>query len=150
MAALLAGQSTLSLATTNASGQPYITPLFYYFVEKEFSLCWLSEGDTQHSRNLARSPEAAVAVYRHTERWQEICGVQMTGRAVRIEDRALRKAIVAAYMKRFNLGTIFRLAISRCTLYAFRPDWIRYLDNSKHFGYKFELRLPPEAGGAQH
>ena len=150
VAALLAAQSTLSLATTNENGQAYVTPLFYYFVEPEFALCWLSSADSQHSRNLARNSAAAVTVYRQTEKWQEICGVQMTGQAVRIEDRARRKTIVAGYMKRFHLGTIFRLAISRSVLYAFRPAWIRYLDNSKRFGYKTELTLPPEGNDAPH
>jgi len=56
--------------------------------------------------------------------------------------RARRRPIAELYTERFQLGTLFQLGISRSTLFCFRPSWIRYIDNSKRFGYKFEISLP--------
>ena len=30
--------------------------------------------------------------------------------------------------------------MSRSTLYCFQPDWVRYIDNSRRFGYRFRCR----------
>ena len=32
--------------------------------------------------------------------------------------------------------------MARSALYVFRPCWIRYLDNTRHFGFKFETDFP--------
>jgi uncharacterized protein YhbP (UPF0306 family) len=65
----------------------------------------------------------------------------MRGLATAITEHDSRSALIKMYCERFQLGTVFRLAISQCTLYAFRPDFIRYIDNSLHFGFRFEIEL---------
>jgi uncharacterized protein YhbP (UPF0306 family) len=50
-----------------------------------------------------------------------------------------RRPIAEAYVERFRLGTLFRAAMVRSSLYAFRPRWVRYIDNSRGFGFRFEL-----------
>jgi hypothetical protein len=32
-------------------------------------------------------------------------------------------------------------AMTRSRLYVFEPSWVRYIDNSRRFGYRFEVRL---------
>ena len=115
-----------------------MAPLFYV-VDDELNLYWLSSANSTHSCNLNRSPVASAAVYRHTEKWKEICGVQMRGRVEVIADPERRSALVKEYCTRFNLGSVLRLAIGRATLYQFQPEWFRYLDNSKRLGYRFEV-----------
>jgi hypothetical protein len=39
------------------------------------------------------------------------------------------------------LGVLFKAAISQCSLYALRPVFFRYIDNSRVFGHKFEITL---------
>jgi uncharacterized protein YhbP (UPF0306 family) len=138
IAALLRGQSTLALATTDEQGRPCVAPLFY-LVDDELSIFWLSSETSQHSVNLARVPRASATVYRHAESWKEICGVQMHGAVTVITDQMRRKAQINLYCERFQLETVFRLVISRCALFAFTPDFFRYIDNSKWFGKKIEL-----------
>jgi len=138
VARLLASQTTLSLATTNADGTSYVTPLFYLSGDG-LTLCWFSSFSSRHSRNLRRQPAAAITVYRPTEKWREIRGVQMRGVASMVTDPERISAITAAYGARFRLGPALRRALARSRLYEFRPEWIRYLDNSKRFGYRFEL-----------
>jgi uncharacterized protein YhbP (UPF0306 family) len=138
VAALLGEQSTLSLATTGPDGEACVAPLFY--IEDEgLTLYWLSSENSAHSINLTRTPRAAAAVYRDTADWKKICGVQMRGTTSRIEDSVRRHALIEVYCERFKLGSILRVAIRRSVLYAFQPEHLRYIDNAKGFGYKFEL-----------
>jgi uncharacterized protein YhbP (UPF0306 family) len=145
VAAFLKSQSTLSLATTAGDGTPHVAPLFY-FADDDLRLYWLSSASSLHSRNLKRSPRASVSIYAPTERWQEIRGVQMRGAVAIITARSTRSEIVEAYCSRFHLEPHFQPAIARSRLYRFQPEWIRYLDNSKRFGYKFELRVKAPLG----
>ena len=145
VAALLKSQSTLALATTAVDGSPQIAPLFY-LADQALNLYWLSSARSLHSRNLERCPSAAIAVYRPAEAWKEICGVQMRGAVAVIAASTERRQIVEAYSERFKLSPLFHARIARSRLYRFQPEWVRYLDNSKGFGYKFEFSVEAEAG----
>jgi uncharacterized protein YhbP (UPF0306 family) len=138
ISALLRAQSTLALATADQDGVPSVAPLFY-ILDEDLNLYWLSSQSSRHSRNLAINPVASATVYRQTENWKEICGVQMRGTIQTIADPAQRAQFIGAYCQRFNLGSVLRLAIRRSTLYRFHPQWFRYIDNSVRFGYAFEL-----------
>jgi uncharacterized protein YhbP (UPF0306 family) len=137
--ALLREESTLSLATADEHGEASVAPLFY--IIDNLSLFWHSAETSLHSENLKRTDRAAAAIYRHTENWNEIRGVQMRGLVTAITERTRRDALIVAYCERFKLGTVFKEAIDRCILYEFRPYFFRYIDNSRHFGYKFEIML---------
>jgi len=139
---LLRSQSTLTLCTADADGRPHAAPLFYWAGD-DLQLFWFSSPASIHSRNIAFEPRAAVAVYVPTEDWKEICGVQMRGVVSKVTDRALRREVSRAYRDRFRLGNVFRVAIAKSALYRFCPEWIRYLDNTKHFGFKVEITIPP-------
>ena len=45
--------------------------------------------------------------------------------------------------ERFGLNEVLRAAMTRSRLYVFEPNWVRYIDNSRRFGYKFEVRIAP-------
>ncbi len=143
IAALLREQTTLSLATAGQDGQACVAPLFY-IVDKELSLYWLSSESSLHSLNLDRTPRAAATVYSGTEDWREICGVQMRGAVSKVTDPKRRATLIRAYCERFKLGRLLRLAVRQSALYAFQPDYFRYIDNARGFGFKFELTRQPE------
>lgn len=149
IAALLRQESTLALATVDEHGEPCIAPLFY-IAGVDLSMFWLSSPSSLHSRNLERARCASATVYRHAEKWKDIRGVQMRGSIAVVTEPARRKALIKLYCERFQLGSVFRLAIGRSRLYEFRPTSIRYLDNSKRFGYTFEVTIgadDPEQSG---
>ena len=135
---LLRKQSTLALSTTDEVGQACVAPLFY-LADEDLNLYWLSSATSLHSVNLIRVPTAAATVYRDVHSWKEICGVQMRGTVTVVTDKKRRREVINAYCQRFQLGTLFRLPISRCDLFAYRPEFIRYIDNSRKFGSKIEL-----------
>ena len=140
IAALLREQSTLALATTDEQGQACVAPL-YYIVDEELTLYWLSSETSLHSENLKRVPSAAATIYRQTENWKEIRGVQLRGQVTVIADPGRRRALIKTYCERFQLGVLFKTAISQCSLYALRPVFFRYIDNSRAFGHQFEIVL---------
>ncbi len=139
VADLLKTQSTLALATSAAGGSPRIAPLFY--LPDGLALYWFSSPSSVHSRNLRKNSAAAVAVYRPTAQWREIRGVQMRGAVSVIAGARERQAVEKAYAARFRLGTRFAAELARSRLYVFRPNWVRYLDNSRRAGYKIERSL---------
>jgi uncharacterized protein YhbP (UPF0306 family) len=143
IAALLHDQTTLSLATSGEDGEPCIAPLFY-IVDEQLTLYWLSSESSLHSRNLIRSPRAAATVYSSAHTWKEIRGVQMRGLVSQVTEPVRRRALVKAYCARFKLGRVFRLAIQQSTLFALQPEFIRYIDNARGFGCKFELTRQAE------
>jgi uncharacterized protein YhbP (UPF0306 family) len=146
LATLLREENTLALATVDEQGEVSVAPLFY-LVDERLHLFWLSSPTSLHSRNLKKAPQAAATVYRHTESWNDIRGVQMRGLVTVITDRTRRRLLIKSYSERFKLGLLFLPAISRCSLYEFRPGFFRFIDNSKGFGYKFELI--PENGATR-
>jgi uncharacterized protein YhbP (UPF0306 family) len=143
ISALLSGQTTLSLATTGEDGEAWVAPLFY-LADEELSLYWLSSESSLHSLNLNRTPRAAATVYRGAARWKEIRGVQMRGSVSKVTGPERRAALIKAYCERFSIGRVFSLAIRQSAVYAFQPEFVRYIDNARGFGFKFELTRQPE------
>ena len=143
IAALLREETTLSLATSGEGGAVCVAPLFY-IVDEEFSLYWFSSKSSLHSLNLKRTPRAAATVYRSAKSWREICGVQLRGEVSKVAEPERRATLVEAYCERFTLGRVFRLALHTSDLYSLRPEFFRYIDNARGFGYKFELTRRPE------
>lgn len=144
---LLARQTTLVLATIDDNARPRSTPLFFIGGDG-LRLYWFSARSSRHSRNCARFPRVSVAVFRSTRNWQQIRGVQMDGLVSVVADRALRRQVDGDYRARFSLDDRFAAAIRRSALYCFVPAWVRYLDNSREFGFKFELSWPAMPSGS--
>ncbi len=138
VAALLDEENILSLATAGEDGEASVAPLFY-IAGKDLSLYWLSSERSRHSLNLRKSRAAAVTIHRNTSRWKEICGVQMRGVVEKVIGPKRRSELIEAYCERFKLGRVVRLAVRQSGLYVFQPDFVRYIDNARGFGSKFEL-----------
>lgn len=139
VAEFLREQSTLVLATAAAPELPRATPLFYLPGE-ELDLYWLSSTRSRHSVNVAEHAQAAVGIFAPTFVWREIVGVQMEG-VVTVMEGDARKPLLKQYSERFHLGMVLSLAMQQSTLYRFQPHWLRYSDNRRRFGYRFEIEL---------
>jgi len=125
---MLREENTVALATVDEHGAVSIAPLFY-LVDDDLSLFWVSSPSSLHSRNLKKLPRVAATVYRQTESWNDIRGVQMRGLVTVITDRTRRRLLIKSYSERFKLGLLFLPAISRCSLYEFRPGFFLFIDN---------------------
>ena len=133
----LQSESTLVLSTKGADGTVHSTPLFYV-VEENLDLLWLSSAGSRHSRHINGEPQASIAVFRSTFEWRKIIGVQMHGQCS-IVHGSERSPVIHAYCSRFQLDTVLSFSVSRSLVYRFRPQWVRYIDNQKRFGHKFEV-----------
>ena len=138
----LESQSTAVLATADAEGAPHCTPIFYLPARTpnpdDFDLFWVSSAGSQHSRNIAARKQISASVFQATFEWRQIAGVQMRG-VVSEASHGVCEAVLERYKERFELGTGFSAALAIARLYVFEPRWLRFTDNSRHFGYKFEL-----------
>jgi hypothetical protein len=143
IAALLRAETTVALATTGEGGEPCVAPLFY-INDAELNLYWLSSPSSLHSLNLSRTPRASAAVYRNAGKWKEIRGVQMRGAVSTVTEPERREALVRTYCARFQLGRVFRLAVRRSAFYTIQPEFLRFIDNTRGFGCKFELTRSPQ------
>ena len=63
-----------------------------------------------------------------------------------VSQRDLRDNVVKRFQTHFSLDPSLEPAIRRSTVYCFQPEWVRYIDNSKAFGYKFEVPVRQESG----
>lgn len=138
--AFLESQSTLALATVNASAQAEATPLFYVS-DEALNLYWLSSETSRHSVNLAARPHVAATIYPAVWNWNDIRGVQIEGEAQAVRDEFVRDRVLQRYLAKFLLPASFDAQIAATRLYILTPSWIRWLDNSVQFGYKTEINI---------
>ncbi|MBK5961401.1 hypothetical protein CCR97_24810 [Rhodoplanes elegans] len=145
LAAFLEMHHVMSLATAGPAG-PHAASLFYACDGP--ALVWVSEEGARHSRDLAANPAAAVTVAPDTANFAAVRGVQMHGRAVRVDDpqeaARLRGLLAARYpfLQRLDaLPEKLRSAVARVAVYRLDPDAAVLIDNSKGFGHKETLVL---------
>lgn len=140
----LAGQSTLALATVGVEdGRPQVAALFFAS-DDDFNLYWISDAHSRHSLNLADWGDVAAVVYVDTWDWTGIKGVQIEGYAEPISEGGERQRALALYRAKFPFVTDkFADLIAESAIYVLRPRWLRWLDNTRHFGYTQEFQLEP-------
>lgn len=80
MRGILDGNSFMTLATADAGGAPWATPV-WFATEDYRSLYWVSAPDSDHSLNIAVRPEVSVVVYDSAQRPGTVQAVYMTGTA---------------------------------------------------------------------
>ena len=97
----LMNASTLcSLATVSPGGRAHINHMYFAWNDS-FDVFWMSDPDSQHSRNLARTGSAAVTIYDSRQTWgRPDRGIQLFGAGKLISGRAAHTAELA-YSKRF-------------------------------------------------
>ncbi len=141
----LAAHHVMSLATSGASG-PHATNLFYAC--DGLALVWVSEPDTQHSREIEAEPRVAATVAPDYSDFAAIRGVQIAGTARRIvaaDERARHLAQLEArypFLGQLAAGPLkLRQAYARTAVYRLQPARIVLIDNSKGFGHKETLEI---------
>jgi uncharacterized protein YhbP (UPF0306 family) len=147
---MLESHNTLTLATC-ADGRPWAASLFFAS-DAKLNLYFVSDYRTRHARDLAAGSAAVATVNTDAGRWTEVKGLQIQGE-VSVVEGIRRAAAMKAYLAKFaDVRALFEMPknqdeetiaerLRAATFYAFRPSWIRLIDNSRWFGYKLELEL---------
>ncbi|RAI42581.1 pyridoxamine 5'-phosphate oxidase family protein [Rhodoplanes roseus] len=135
----------MSLATVGPSG-PHAVNLFY--ARDGLALVWVSEAGARHSLELEAERAVAATIAADTADFTAVRGVQMHGRARRVDDPAetvrLRGLLADRYtfLKRLDaLPERLRDAVARVSLYRLDPDQVVLIDNARGFGHKETLVL---------
>jgi uncharacterized protein YhbP (UPF0306 family) len=105
-------------------------------------LVFFSDLNSQHGQDLAANPRAAAAIYPEGRSWQDIRGLQLRGAVWRVTQKPEWEAAWASYSAKFPFVSLLKEIVARNTLYAFRPHWVRLVDNRRGFGFKQEWTIP--------
>ncbi|WP_376791576.1 pyridoxamine 5'-phosphate oxidase family protein [Thermoflexus sp.] len=136
----LSRRSTLTLATADESGRPYAASL-YFVHDERLRLYFLSSPESRHISHLAVRSEVAVTIHGEPWDWKTIQGLQLTGTADPVEDAEERERVMARYRAKFPFIEELPQALAHARLYRITPHWVRWIDNTRGFGYRVEWRL---------
>lgn len=138
IAAFLAVCKTASLATVDADGLAYAANI-QYASDDAWRLYWVSSAASVHSRNLQARPRSAITIYAHQDLPEDIHGLQMRGNA-EVLDAHEADAAYQRYAGKypFITGPPYDQAVKMQLFYRFTPDWLRWIDNRRGFGWKVE------------
>jgi len=128
---------SMSLCTTGPQAEPHAAAV-YFVADDQLCLYFLSAPSSQHIRDVAQNPLAAVTIEPVVKRWQEIHGLQLRGKVLEIPNGFQSLAGWARYLAKFPYVKDFDIEVLKNRFYAFKPDWIRLVDNRVRFGYKQE------------
>jgi uncharacterized protein YhbP (UPF0306 family) len=113
-----------AIATVSPRARAYISHVYFAWTDS-FDVCWISDPESRHSRNLASSSSAAVTIYDSRQTWgRPDRGIHLFGVAAEVDGRRGREA-ERAYAKRFpsydGLDDSLRV-------YRFRPRTVQLFD----------------------
>ncbi len=91
---VLDGNLYMTLATADAAGRPWATPVFFT-ADGPTRFYWVSSPDARHSRNIAERPEVGIVVFDSQVAVGAAEAVYMTATAAgrRRRARGLRRAL---------------------------------------------------------
>ncbi len=153
---LLAAHGTVTLATA-ADGAAWAATVFYAS-DADLNLYFVSDLRTRHGRDMQREDRVAAAINRDVSTWDEVIGLQLEGRAEVLEGEARQQALAIYLAKFIDVARLFDQPrdssekliadrLQRTPFWRLTPDWIRLIDSSRGFGWKWETR-PRDAAAA--
>ncbi|MEE4184274.1 MAG: pyridoxamine 5'-phosphate oxidase family protein [Gammaproteobacteria bacterium] len=149
--AMLEATSTLTLATTSASGLPWAATVFFA-ADRALNLYFVSDHRTRHARDTAAHPHAAAAINPDCDNWHAVKGIQAEG-PVSIVSGLERGKALALYLRKFpqidalyaapadeHEATIAK-RLQSANFYKLAPVRMRVIDNSRGFGWRAEIEF---------
>jgi uncharacterized protein len=136
----------MTLATVGDAGA-HAASLMY--ARAGFTLQWTSDPQSRHSQHLERDARVTATVAPDYADFRIIRGLQIAGRARRLDGSAAeeaRAALVARYAFLAELASgppKLRAAFEKAAFYAVVPERITLIDNARGFGHKETLTLAP-------
>jgi len=148
---LLEGHNTITLATT-ADGRSWAATVFYAS-DADLNLYFVTDLRTRHGRDLHRDPHVTGAINHDVSTWGEVIGLQVEGRAAVLEAEERVRAL-ETYLTRFPdvrrlfdrprdaSEKIIAERLQRAPFWRLTPGWVRLIDSTRGFGWKWETALP--------
>jgi uncharacterized protein YhbP (UPF0306 family) len=131
----------MTLATNGPDGL-WAAAVFY--ASAGFDLYFLSAGHTRHARNIAATPRIAATIQEDYADWTAIQGIQLAGVVTQLSGMERLKAI-GLYQAKFDFlaqaPEAIQAAFEKVNWYRLRPYQLYFVDNSRGFGHRDEIRL---------
>jgi uncharacterized protein YhbP (UPF0306 family) len=141
--AYLQQHQVMTLATNGPEGL-WAAAVFY--ASDGFDLYFLSASHTRHAQNIASSPRIAATIQEDYTDWAMIQGVQLAGEVSQLSGAQRLKAI-ALYQAKFiflaQAPPLIKAAFEKVNWYRLRPYQLYFVDNTRGFGHRDEIDLPP-------
>jgi nitroimidazol reductase NimA-like FMN-containing flavoprotein (pyridoxamine 5'-phosphate oxidase superfamily) len=109
---LIAANRYMVLATADAAGRPWISPV--WFAPDDDGFLWISRPDSRHSRNLAARPELALVIFDSTVRPAERQALYVEAVAEQL-DGERRDVAVARYSEHSVADGLDPLSVDEVT-----------------------------------
>jgi len=145
--AFLDAYHVMTLATVGDSAA-HAASLMY--ARKGFVLCWTSDPQSRHSLHLVREARITATVAPDYTDFRVIRGLQIAGRARRLDVDAEAEEARALLVGRYDFlaalpsgPPALRAAFEKAAFYALVPERITLIDNARGFGHKETLTLAP-------
>jgi len=154
---------TMTIAT--AEGEtPWAAAVFY--ANDGFTLYFLSDPESRHSKNIAENPVVAVTINEDYHDWRKIKGIQMEGKAELVATEEQVARAVATYVNKYSFTAAYLKLISSpfpriagyldkllsrlpfmpslpttftASFYKVIPTKVRFIDNEKNFSHHEEF-----------
>lgn len=136
--AYLAAHNVMTLSTSGPDG-PWASAVFY--ASDAFTFYFVSSPKSRHAANLARDARVAAAIHEDYKDWRAIQGVQLSGKAERLEGTA-RDAGLEVYRGKFPfLALEARLldALGKAHCYRLVAEELHWIDNAMGFGARTQI-----------
>jgi len=136
--AYLAAHNVMTLATESV----WAAAVFY--ANDGFELYFVSSPQSRHAQDLAQDARVAAAIHEDYGGWREIKGIQLAGRAERLQGAA-RDAAMACYRRKFAFldsvsGPVLE-ALGRAACYRLVAEELYFIDNATGFGARSRVHL---------
>lgn len=142
---LVINESVMILATSDKFDN-WSAPLYYLFEDRSFY--FLSSKNSLHIKMTDKNPEASVSIFKNSDSFHDIKGVQMSGIVKRVKNHKETFKILKKYVNRypctaelFDIEKIVKSVREKTRVYSFIPEKIIYTDNSVEFGFKKEIEF---------
>ncbi len=145
---LIGRQRTMVLATTKAN-LSWAAPVYYVYSRGGFY--FFSSPGSRHIADALAGEMSAATIFRDSDQWEQIQGLQMSGRVDEVRKRSRQLSITGRYILKFPFAKPFlqtddkvktALNVSaKVRLYVFIPQAVFYLNNRHGFGQRLAVNL---------
>jgi nitroimidazol reductase NimA-like FMN-containing flavoprotein (pyridoxamine 5'-phosphate oxidase superfamily) len=132
--AILSGANEMTIATVRPDGYPQATTVSY--VHDGVTIYFGTAANSQKARNIALCDKVSLTVTLPYDRWEEIRGLSLGGRAARVTDRGEMAKVGDLMLKRFPQGVDFGPEeADSFALFAVTPIVFSVLDYRRGIGH---------------
>jgi nitroimidazol reductase NimA-like FMN-containing flavoprotein (pyridoxamine 5'-phosphate oxidase superfamily) len=132
---VLSAAADLTIATQSADGYPQATTVS--FVSDGLKIYFGAGAQSQKAQNIARDNRVSLAVTAPYKSWDDIRGVSLGSRAVKVIDAAETQKMGALMAKKFPEAAKYMDAFPQFEMVVYRVDAevVSLLDYSQGFGH---------------